>query len=253
MRHLLTCSLSASLLFVTGAIVRADDGSPSSIKEGSSTASPKLPDSYEEGGGGGCSKECKEFIRKEIKKLRNELEPRIRMLETKVRALESRVKSLDDTDPEIGRVTKLDHPTEGIVAKLNARVTALSIPLNNLQRIVGNVTQPSEIKDYERLEVLGNMIKSPSLRDEIYRDAKYRLRIHNRPCKSDRLQVNGVYWRVIPTHYSYVPVPRGPITVMKRGAKQHVVGYDKKIQWKPDRLGFYIDYDIERDKFVNNK
>lgn len=194
----------------------------------------------------GCSKECKEFVRQEIEKLRQDLQGQIDKLRT-------RLDALDDPDPEVGRVTRLDHKEKGTVPVLEGQVKDIAGLLNTVQRIVRNVTQPSETPGYERLELLGNMSKSSDLRDEVYRDSKYRLRICNKRCKPYRLQVNGVFWKVIPSEFSYVPVPRGPITVRKAGANQNVIGYDKKIEWTNDRMGFYIDYDIEKDKFVDHK
>lgn len=81
-------------------------------------------------------------------------------------------------------------------------------------------------------------------REELLRNTRYRLRIHNTTGVEQPLSINGSEWLVLADEWSYVPIPQGPVTV-RRGGYEPLVIDGLADQWQADDRGFHIDYDLD--------
>lgn len=92
--------------------------------------------------------------------------------------------------------------------------------------------------------VLGNMQSSPAVRDELYENTRYRLRIRNTTGSEQPLYVNGVLWNVRNEEWTFAPIPKGPVNVQQPNHTPVEIA-ESEIQWKADRRGYYVEYDLE--------
>ena len=95
----------------------------------------------------------------------------------------------------------------------------------------------------EGTPILGNMQTNPNARGELFRAARYRLRIRNTTGQEHPLFVNGVQWTIRADEWTYIPIPLGPVALRRPGADPIDVAEDH-VQWKSDNRGFYVDYDL---------
>jgi hypothetical protein len=81
-------------------------------------------------------------------------------------------------------------------------------------------------------------------REELLRNTRYRLRIHNTTAAEQPVSINGVEWLVRADEWSFVPVAQGPVTV-RRAGKELLEIEGELDQWQSDDRGFHIDYDLD--------
>jgi hypothetical protein len=92
--------------------------------------------------------------------------------------------------------------------------------------------------------ILGNMQTDASARGELFRAARYRLRIRNTTGQEQPLYVNGVQWTIRADEWTFVPLPLGPVAIRRPDAAPIDVAEDH-VQWKSDNRGFYVDYNLD--------
>ncbi len=89
----------------------------------------------------------------------------------------------------------------------------------------------------------GNSQSSEASRNQHFENMRYRLRLHNNTGREQPLYVNGVLWSVRNEEWSFVPLPKGPVTVQRPGFDPIELA-EGDIRWTADRRGFFIEYDL---------